>query len=74
MAEELSASQQIRVGLLTTLSYDTAATAKAIEFVQDDQLRYKLFIDQYNRVHTETEVVAKTIKAIQEATEALTLF
>ncbi|ATZ95306.1 DUF2560 family protein [Dickeya fangzhongdai] len=74
MAEELSASQQIRVGLLTTLSYDTAATAKAIEFVQDDQLRYKLFIDQYNRVHTETEVVAKTIKAIQEATEALALF
>ncbi|MCA6998205.1 MULTISPECIES: DUF2560 family protein [Dickeya] len=74
MAEELSASQQIRVGLLGALSYDTAATAKAIEFVKDDPLKYKLFIDQYNRVHTETEVVAKTLKAIQEATEALALF
>ncbi|WP_226052667.1 DUF2560 family protein [Dickeya chrysanthemi] len=74
MAEELSASQQIRISLLAALSYDTAAAAKAIEFVQDDPLKHKLFIDQYNRVFTETEVVAKTLKAIQAATEALALF
>lgn len=50
------------------------AAAKAIEFVQDSQLKYQLFIQQYNRVHTESEVVARTIKAIQEATEAMALF
>ncbi|MGO1107651.1 DUF2560 family protein [Klebsiella quasipneumoniae] len=33
-----------------------------------------LFIQQYSRVTTETEVVAKTMKAVQEATEALPLF
>ncbi|HDY8292993.1 TPA: DUF2560 family protein, partial [Klebsiella pneumoniae] len=35
---------------------------------------YQLFIQQYSRVTTETEVVAKTMKAVQEATEALPLF
>ncbi|HCM3125571.1 TPA: DUF2560 family protein, partial [Klebsiella aerogenes] len=42
--------------------------------VKDSQLKYQLFIQQYNRVHTESEVVARTIKAIQEATEAMALF
>ncbi|HBQ8570232.1 TPA: DUF2560 family protein, partial [Klebsiella pneumoniae] len=43
-------------------------------FVQDSQLKYQLFIQQYSRVTTESEVVARTIKAVQEATEALALF
>ncbi len=71
---ELTQSQQLRIDLLAALNYDTAATAKAIEFVQDDPLKYQLFTNQYNRVFSETEPVAKTIKAIQEATEALALF
>ncbi|EMM3426270.1 DUF2560 family protein [Klebsiella aerogenes] len=71
---EITPAEQIRLNLLSTLNYDTAAAAKAIEFVQDSQLKYQLFIQQYNRVHTESEVVARTIKAIQEATEALALF
>ncbi|HDS4884257.1 TPA: DUF2560 family protein [Klebsiella aerogenes] len=71
---EITDAQQIRLNLLSTLNYDTAAAAKAIEFVKDSQLKYQLFIQQYNRVHTESEVVARTIKAIQEATEAMALF
>lgn len=71
---ELTASQKLRIDLLAALNLDTAAAAKAIEFVQDDPLKYQLFIQQYNRVYTESEPVAKAIKAIQEATEALVLF
>ncbi|HHW3821377.1 TPA: DUF2560 family protein [Raoultella planticola] len=71
---EITAAEQIRLNLLSVLNYDTAAAAKAIAFVQDSQLKYQIFIQQYNRVVTESEVVAKTIKAIQEATEALALF
>lgn len=71
---ELTASQKLRIDLLAALNLDTAAAAKAIEFVQDDPLKYHLFIQQYNRVYTESEPVAKAIKAIQEATEALALF
>lgn len=71
---ELTASQKLRIDLLAALNLDTAAAAKAIEFVQDDPLKYQLFIQQYNRVYTESEPVAKAIKAIQEATEALALF
>ncbi|TCW07725.1 uncharacterized protein DUF2560 [Raoultella sp. BIGb0138] len=71
---EITAEEQIRLNLLSTLNYDTAAAAKAISFVQDSQLKYQIFIQQYSRVTTESELVAKTIKAIQEATEALALF
>ncbi|HCM3120821.1 TPA: DUF2560 family protein [Klebsiella aerogenes] len=71
---EITPAEQIRLNLLSTLNYDTAAAAKAIEFVKDSQLKYQLFIQQFNRVHTESEVVARTIKAIQEATEAMALF
>ncbi|MCI1034047.1 DUF2560 family protein [Raoultella terrigena] len=71
---EITDAEQIRLNLLSILNYDTAAAAKAISFVQDSQLKYQIFIQQYNRVVTESEVVARTIKAIQEATEALMLF
>ena len=71
---EITDAQQIRLNLLSTLNYDTAAAKVAVEFVQDDPLKYQLFIQQYSRVTSETEVVAKTMKAVQEATEALPLF
>ncbi|HDY9182928.1 TPA: DUF2560 family protein [Klebsiella pneumoniae] len=71
---EITAAKQIRLNLLSTLNYDTAAAAKAIEFVQNSQLKYQLFIQQYSRVTTESEVVARTIKAVQESAEALALF
>lgn len=68
---EITDAQQIRLNLLSTLNYDTAAAKVAVEFVQDSPLKYQLFIQQYSRVTSETEVVAKTMKAVQEATEAL---
>ncbi|HCD5322086.1 TPA: DUF2560 family protein [Klebsiella michiganensis] len=70
---EITDAQQIRLNLLSTLNYDTAAKV-AVEFVQDDPLKYQLFIQQYSHVTSETEVVAKTMKAVHEATEALPLF
>ena len=71
---EITPAEQIRLNLLATLNDDTAAAAQAIEFVQDSRLKYQLFIQQYSRVTTESEVVARTIKAVQESTEALALF
>ena len=71
---ELNDSQQIRFDLLSVVGYDTAAAAEAIKFVQDDALKYRLFVDQFQRVYSETETVARTLKAVQSATEALTLF
>ncbi|SAT59557.1 DUF2560 family protein [Klebsiella pneumoniae] len=71
---EITPAEQIRLNLLSTLNYDTAAAKEAIAFVQDSQLKYQPFIQQYSRVTTESEVVARTIKAVQESTEALALF
>ncbi|EOJ9253606.1 DUF2560 family protein [Klebsiella michiganensis] len=71
---EITYAHQFRLNLLSTLNYDTTAAKVAVEFVQDDPLKYQLFIQQYSRVTSETEVVAKTMKAVQEATEALPLF
>ncbi|HHT0282665.1 TPA: DUF2560 family protein [Klebsiella oxytoca] len=71
---EITPAEQIRLNLFSTLNYDTAAAKEAIVFVQDSPLKYQLFIQQYSRVLTENEPVAKAIKAVQEATEALALF
>jgi len=45
-----------------------------VAFVQDDPLKYQLFTAHLNRVNTETEYVAKTIKAVKLAEESLPLF
>ena len=74
MAIELTEADQIRMNLLAALNYDTAATEKAVAFVQDDPLKYQLFTAHLNRVNTETEYVAKTLKAVKLAEEALPLF
>ena len=53
----------------------TPAAAKlAIDWVGDSNLKSELFADSFDRVFTESEIVSKTRKAIQEATEALALF
>ncbi|MEE6801571.1 DUF2560 family protein [Escherichia coli O8:H10] len=74
MAIELTEADQIRMNLLAALNYDTAATERAVAFVQDDPLKYQLFTAQLNRVNTEAEYVAKTIKAVKLAEESLPLF
>ncbi|PLN25370.1 hypothetical protein CWN21_04255 [Klebsiella pneumoniae] len=71
---EITSARQIRMNLLAMLGYDTAAAKEAIQFVQDDDLKYQMFVQQYNRVTSENTYVAKAMKAIQESTEALTLF
>ena len=71
---EITQAQTIRLRLLELVNYDTAAAAKAIEFVGDDALKNVIFQQQFARVYTESEIVAKTVKAIQESKEALALF
>lgn len=38
---EITDAQQIRLNLLSTLNYDTAAAKVAVEFVQDSPLKYQ---------------------------------
>lgn len=66
---EITDAQQIRLNLLSILNYDTAAAKVAVEFVQDRPLKYQLFIQQYSRVTTESEAVARTIKAVAAITK-----
>jgi hypothetical protein len=64
----------MRLQILRLLMNDTAAAQEAIKFISDDQLKCELFMDNYKQVQTETEVVARTLKAIDEAKKALVLF
>lgn len=41
-------AQQIRLNLLATVGYDTAAAEDAIHFVDDDPLKYQMFINQFS--------------------------
>lgn len=68
---ELTTVQKNQLTLLAALSYDTAALKKAKEFIQDDPFKHELFIQQFNRVYSESETVARAIKAVQESVEAL---
>ena len=63
--------QQNQLELLQTLNYDTAAVTEALAFTQNDIFKHKLFIQQYGRVYAESDVVARTIKAVQESKESL---
>ncbi|HBX4473362.1 TPA: DUF2560 family protein [Klebsiella pneumoniae] len=71
---EITASEQIRLDIIKKVNYDTAAAKLAIDWVGDSYLKFELFADSFDRVFTESEIVSKTRKAIQEATEALALF
>lgn len=70
---EITASEQIRLDIIKKVNYDTAAAKLAIDWVGDSYLKSELFADSFDRVFTESEIVSKTRKAIQEATEALAL-
>ncbi|WP_310985297.1 DUF2560 family protein [Klebsiella pneumoniae] len=70
----MTASEQIRLDIIKKVNYDTAAAKLAIDWVGDSYLKFELFADSFDRVFTESEIVSKTRKAIQEATEALALF
>lgn len=68
---EITAAQTAQLELLQTLNYDTAATKVAVAFIGDDQFKHRLFIQQYNRVYTESETVARATRAVQESKEAI---
>ncbi|UJD98905.1 DUF2560 family protein [Serratia plymuthica] len=72
---EIAQAKSIRLKILSLVGYDTAAAASAIEFVADDPFKADLFEMQYNRFILDYgEVIARTLKAIRESKEALTLF
>ncbi|MGR6959587.1 DUF2560 family protein [Klebsiella aerogenes] len=71
---EITPAEQIRLDIIKKVNYDTAAAKLAIDWVGDSYLKAELFADSFDRVYTESEIVSKTRKAIQEATEALALF
>ncbi|MGS8100425.1 DUF2560 family protein [Providencia sp. PROV_01] len=48
MTTELTAKEKIRLGLLKLTGNNTAATAKAIKLINDDQLEYELFVQLWN--------------------------
>lgn len=68
---EITTEQTNKLELLATLAYDTAAVKEAVEFIQNDPFKHRLFIQQYSRVYSETDVVARATKAVQESVEAL---
>ena len=69
---EITPTQTAQLELLQTLNYDTAATKIAVAFIGEDQFKHRLFIQQYNRVYGESEIVARATKAVQESVEAIT--
>jgi hypothetical protein len=72
---EITQGQSIRLRILELVGYDTAAAANAIEFVQDNPFKAALFEKQFNRLEgVQYEVIARSMKAIQESKEALSLF
>lgn len=71
---DITPSEQIRLDIIKKVYYDTAAAKLAIDWVGESYLKSELFADSLDRVYSESEIVSKTRKAIQEATEALALF
>ena len=64
---EITQGQSIRLRLLSLVGYDTAAAAKAIEFVNDDPFNADLFEKQYNRFAMDYPYFfSRSLKAIQE--------
>ncbi|HHR6050819.1 TPA: DUF2560 family protein [Providencia alcalifaciens] len=70
----ITAQNQMRLEILRLVMSDTAAAQAAIEFVEDDELKYELFKDQWNRAGAECTPVSRVQKAVQECKEALLLF
>ncbi|MBK0003379.1 DUF2560 family protein [Erwinia sp. S38] len=68
---EITTEQTNQLELLATLGYDTAATKVAVAFIQNDPFKHRLFIQQYSRVYSESDFVARAVKAMQDSVEAL---
>ncbi|HAT3746283.1 TPA: DUF2560 family protein [Serratia marcescens] len=74
-ATEITQAESIRLKLLEIVGYDTAAAKQAIDFVKDSPIKADMFERQFRRFELESkDPIARTLKAIQESTEALILF
>lgn len=68
---EITTEQTNQLELLQTLNYDTAAVKEAVAFIQNDPFKHRLFINQFSRVYSESDFVARATKAVQDSVEAL---
>lgn len=68
---EITIEQSNQLELLQTLNYDTAAAKVAVAFIQNDAFKHRLFINQFSRIYSESDFVARTTKAVQDSVEAL---
>lgn len=76
MAETtITTEQSNQLELLQTLNYNNAAVKEAVEFIQNDPFKHRLFVQQYTRLLNgmafESDVVARAITAVQASVEAL---
>jgi len=71
----ITTAQSNQLELLQTLNYNNAAVKEAVEFIQNEPFKHRLFIQQYQRLlnngYPESDVVSRAITAVQESTEAL---
>lgn len=72
--KQMSAQNLMRLEIKRLVGNDNAAAQAAIEFIQDDELKYELFKDAYNNCQTEREFVSRSQKAARDAQESLDLF
>ena len=65
--------QAMRLALLRLVQNDPAAYKASSEFVGDQAIKFELFQDCYTQAHMEPTAVAKTLSAIAEAEQRLSL-
>ncbi|MEX6224781.1 DUF2560 family protein [Providencia hangzhouensis] len=69
MTTELTAKEKIRLGLLKLTGNNTAATAKAIKLINDDQLEYELFVQLWNSNNGIVDTLTKVDSVYQRVQE-----
>ncbi|MDG4696401.1 DUF2560 family protein [Providencia sp. CRE-3FA-0001] len=70
----ITAQQNMRLEILRHVMNDTAAAQAAIDFIQDDELKFELFKDQWKHAGSECSSVSRAQKAVQMCKEAELLF
>lgn len=70
----LTDKQKSRLDIFELVQNDTTAAKEAIDFIQEDPLKLELFKRQYALAQSEQTVLARTIKAVEQAKQSLNLF
>ncbi|CAI2420820.1 DUF2560 family protein [Serratia liquefaciens] len=71
---KLTDEQNSTLVLLDKLSWDTEAAKVAVDFIQGEELRLRLFTIYFDKAGTVNDAKERTEKAIAQAKEALALF